>query len=483
MIPMRGGTARTPERGTDGGKVGRFAAMLGTPLLPWQQYVADVAGEIDPETGTYFYDTVILSTPRQCGKSTLVDATDTRNAQWGPGRYIYYLAQTGKDAGDHFRKYLEKLHAPECPLGAIALKPYRGMGNLSQTFVNGSVIMPKSVTRVAGHGVQGDKITLDEAFSLSEETGNAILDGFLPTTVTRLQATGVQPQLWITSTEGTAESTFFNKRLDECRAGSQSRRTCWFDFGLPPDADPENLDLIMRYHPAAGLLWNRDKLQDFREQWSNNPSGWARAFGNRRDVGLAERIIDADTWATTAVAPLEPSQLDGRPVVFAVAVDVDGTHTSISAGICNDDGTITAQLLEILDGTGYAPEEISRLCGKYHAPVVIDSKGTASDLSDRLHRLTDNTGDEALDFVDMDATDYLTIGQSFVSGLTNRIVFHATDADLDESTANSARKWSGDAWRISRRGSTGLTSPLESCMLAAWGAAHRPEEDGPLQIY
>ena len=49
---MRGGTARNPERGTDGGKVGRFAAMLGTPLLPWQQYVADVAGEIDPETGT-----------------------------------------------------------------------------------------------------------------------------------------------------------------------------------------------------------------------------------------------------------------------------------------------------------------------------------------------------------------------------------------------------------------------------------------------
>lgn len=115
--------------------------------------------------------------------------------------------------------------------------------------------------------------------------------------------------------------------------------------------------------------------------------------------------------------------------------------------------------------------------------MVIDSKGTASDLSDRLHRLTDKDGDETLEFVDMDATDYLTIGQSFVSGLTNRIVFHATDADLDESTANSARKWSGDAWRISRRGSTGLTSPLESCMLAAWGTAHRPEEDGPLQIY
>ena len=76
-----------------------------------------------------------------------------------------------------------------------------------------------------------------------------ILDGFVPTMATRLQATGVQPQLWITSTEGTADSTFFNRKLDECRAGDQSRRTCWFDFGLPPDADPEDLDMIMRYHP------------------------------------------------------------------------------------------------------------------------------------------------------------------------------------------------------------------------------------------
>ena len=82
-VPMRGGTARNLERRTDGAIVARFAELLGTPLLPWQRLVADVAGEIDPDTGTYFYDTVILSTPRQCGKSTLVDAWDTRNTQWG----------------------------------------------------------------------------------------------------------------------------------------------------------------------------------------------------------------------------------------------------------------------------------------------------------------------------------------------------------------------------------------------------------------
>ena len=128
MTPVRGGTPRNPDRKTDGPIVAKFARLLGTPLLPWQRMVADVAGEIDPDTGTYYYDTVILSTPRQCGKSTLVDAVDTRNSQWGPNRFIYYLAQTGKDAGDHFKKYLKTIQAS--PLSAITTRPYLGAGDL-----------------------------------------------------------------------------------------------------------------------------------------------------------------------------------------------------------------------------------------------------------------------------------------------------------------------------------------------------------------
>lgn len=474
MTPMRGGTARDASRPTDGGIVARFASLLGTPLLPWQRYVADVAGEIDPATGTYWYDTVILSTPRQCGKSTLIDATDTRNTQWGPDRYVYYLAQTGKDAGDHFKKYLRQIQAS--PLAAITRRPYLGAGDLRQPFTNGSVIMPKSVTKVAGHGVQGDKITLDEAFSLSREVGDTILDGFLPTTATRFKATGVQPQVWITSTEGTSESTFFNARLDACRMGDIPRRTCWFDWGLPDDDDPEDMTAIMRHHPAAGLLWGMDQLRDFHDQFKGNPAGWARAFGNRRDSGMAERVIPADLWDMTTVPPVEPNHVDGRTIVFAAAVDVDATHTSVSVGIGNPDGTITVQLLDVLDGTGSAPAYIRRVCDTYHAPVVMDSRGPGSDLHDRIAAMRDPYGEPAVRFVDMPAADYLAVGQAFVSGLQNGAIVHAADPALDDSAANSARAWSGDSWRVTRRGSTGLTSPLESCMLAAWGVNHLPEE-------
>lgn len=481
MIPIRGGTARNPDRETDGDVVAGFAKALGTELMPWQRLVADVAGEIDPDTGTYFYDTVILSTPRQCGKSTLVDAVDTRNALLGPNRFIYYLAQTGKDAAEHFKKYLKTIQAS--PLAPVTARPYLGAGDIRQPFVNGSVIRPQSVTKVTGHGLQGDKITLDEAFSLSEETGNMLLDGLAPTMSSRLAATGVQPQLWITSTEGTSESTFFNKRLDACRAGDQPRRTCWFDFGIPADADPEDLDIIMRYHPAAGILWKKPQLVDFREQFGDNAAGWARAYGNRRDAGVAERVIAADLWEATTVAPISADELDGRPVVFAAAVDVDATHTSISAGIAEPDGSVTVQLVKVLSGTGDAPRELVRLCERYHAPLVMDCKGPNADLHDRLAVQTDEIGEPLVKFIPMAAGDYLAVGQAFVSGLQNNAVKHAADAELDASAANCARTWSGDAWRVTRRGSNGLTSPLESAMIAAWGAIHRPSEVTKLQIF
>ena len=166
---MRAGTRRDPSRRTDGDVVAKTAELLGKPLLPWQRYVADVAGEIDETTGTYRYDTIVLTTPRQCGKSTLIDTEDTRNAQLGKDRKIYYLAQTGKDAEQHFKDYVKQLRSSR--LGQLAMKPRLSNGGMEQRFTNGSFIRPLAVTKVAGHGVQMDKFTLDEAFSLTEEAG------------------------------------------------------------------------------------------------------------------------------------------------------------------------------------------------------------------------------------------------------------------------------------------------------------------------
>lgn len=72
---------------------------------------------------------MVLSTPRQCGKSTLIDTEDTRNALLGPDRKIYYLAQTGKDAEKHFKDFVQQLSKSK--LAPFALKPRLSNGGWS----------------------------------------------------------------------------------------------------------------------------------------------------------------------------------------------------------------------------------------------------------------------------------------------------------------------------------------------------------------
>ena len=57
-----------------GGAVAQVAKALGTPLMPWQRMVADVALELDPATGRLAYRQIGLTVPRQSGKTTLLEA-------------------------------------------------------------------------------------------------------------------------------------------------------------------------------------------------------------------------------------------------------------------------------------------------------------------------------------------------------------------------------------------------------------------------
>lgn len=72
-----------------------IARTLGTPLIPWQAHVADVASERRAD-GSYEYQVVVVSVPRQTGKTTLLRAAGVHRCLLG--RDVFYTAQTGKDA-------------------------------------------------------------------------------------------------------------------------------------------------------------------------------------------------------------------------------------------------------------------------------------------------------------------------------------------------------------------------------------------------
>ena len=88
-------TVRT-DRESLGHEVAAVAAQLGQPLMPWQRQVADVALELLPGTHTPAYREVIVTVPRQAGKSSLVLCIELQRClRWPGAPRVAYSAQTG----------------------------------------------------------------------------------------------------------------------------------------------------------------------------------------------------------------------------------------------------------------------------------------------------------------------------------------------------------------------------------------------------
>src|SRR3990172_8331164 len=97
-------TQPTPGRGSLGWRLGNIGRELGTPLMGWQQYVADVGLDVDSDTGRLGFKEVMVWVMRQNGKTTLVlTAECARCLLWGREQRVAYTAQTGKEARSKFK--------------------------------------------------------------------------------------------------------------------------------------------------------------------------------------------------------------------------------------------------------------------------------------------------------------------------------------------------------------------------------------------
>jgi hypothetical protein len=207
------GTPRSPDRPTLGGAVAEAARRLGKPLMPHQRMMADVALELDPETGLLAFGEVIVIGPRQgTGKTELMLPVMTHRCvgfdealvRWvrdqlgvvvhppGPQR-VLYTAQTADAAREKWRDvHLERLK------GSPFYKPRRQFGyrlRLNQeamVWENRSMWSPGATTgKTAGTGDTLDVGVIDEGWS---RPNNRTELGMRPTMLTRPWR-----QLWVLS--------------------------------------------------------------------------------------------------------------------------------------------------------------------------------------------------------------------------------------------------------------------------------------------
>src|SRR5882724_7540862 len=200
-------TRRRPERPTFGGELVSIGSALRQPFMPWQRDAAMVGCEIDPATGLPAYREVIITVPRQQGKTTLYlswQINRCTSPRWAQPQRSAFTAQSGKDARDKWLDELFPLIRRSRKVMPLVGRIYEGMGNEYVRFRNGSLIRLLSTSTSSGHSKTLHQAVLDEIW---HDADNRREQGLRPAMITTADA-----QVLVCSTAGTDASVVLNRK-------------------------------------------------------------------------------------------------------------------------------------------------------------------------------------------------------------------------------------------------------------------------------
>ena len=467
----RWATRRTPGRRSFGRAVGKVAAALGTPLMPWQQLVADVALEV-LDDGSWAYRTVTCSTPRQSGKTTLVGPVHLHRALTVP-RPTYLTAQKRGDARDTWLDVVNRLRTS--PLSELA-RIRESNGDEGVWLPGGGAFRVFAPTEDALHGKANSLVTVDEGWAFDLAQGTALEQAILPTFTT----TG--GQLWMVSTAGHGRSAWLRHYVDTGRSAVESGAStghCHVEYGLD-DATAAAVaagldggaadraaafDLLLQHHPANGLTLDRGAIEQAARTMTTDQ--FLRAYGNVWTAS-ADRVIPDHVWQAALVDDA-PAPTPGL-VALAFDVAVDRSWRAVAAAWRDSStGPLRVDVIDCHPGTGWLAQRVRELSTRWR-PVGIgyDRAGPAVDVADELQR-------GGLQLQPTNGAEYAAACVAFLSGITERRTTHPGRAALDDAVGAAATRPLGDGgWAWARRHSSASIAPLVAATVAGWTFDHRP---------
>lgn len=470
--PARYATPRTPTRATFGAQVAVVSAALGEPLMPWQQQVADVALELDDERpGQWRYRTVVVTVPRQSGKTTLLRAVRVHRAISRPHQTILMTAQRGKDARKQWTKMHERVTSPASPIRQHA-HVRRSAGTEALTFPNRSSVSPFAPTPTSVHGDTVHLVDIDEAWAFGSEDGTALLEAVRPT-----QIAVPSRQLWIVSTAGTLASTMLREYVDRGRASvsDPSSRLAYFEWSAPDGADIYDPEVVAGFHPAAGFTQPLEDLMAEATAGGDDPDKarsaaavWRRSYCNLWAETEAPSEIDLDQLAATA--RLDPDTLPPHgEAVLGYEVAWDRSGASLWVGWRDDDGDRVVRLWQSAPGMTWVAEAVREAVRRLDPRAVVADDGGPTRLV-----TSDLTSDEddPVDVQPLRARDVSAATTGLLHALELGTFDHDGADTLTEQARGARLKSMGDLQVWDRRGSTGAIDAVIGLTVVLWGVDH-----------
>lgn len=478
--PPRWGTPRRPEFKTLGPQAAKVMQKLGFTPMPWQQYVLDVALEVDPDTGLFAYREVGLSVPRQQGKTQQILAVMVHRIMAWERQNVTYGAQNRLMAKKRWEdEFLETLDASSL-FGKY--RPRRTTG--SEAIIWGStrsLLGITSTTEKAAHGPPLDLGVIDEAFAHEDDR---LEQAFSPAMVTKPMA-----QLWWASAGGTDKSYWLNKKrtagrqlIEQMWATGAHPSTAYFEWFAPDDMPRDDPATWRATLPALGHTVTEAVIRSELEKL--DPGEFDRAYLNRtrKAAPPADPNVPTGKWVGLAD---EESMPRAAQLAFAVDVSQDRSHTSIGVASLREDGSVHLELVDRRAGTDWAVPALARL-SKLWDPLVVavaSSGAPAGSLIDDLVTAGITTPEDKDEphrghLAVVRTNDFVEACGQMADAMNQGTAVHTDQADLTAAVNGARTRRVGDAWALDRTSSLVDISPLVTVTLARWALLTR----GPLVL-
>lgn len=481
--------------------------------MPWQRHVVDVALELDPDTGELWYEEVVITVPRQSGKTTLIMAILVWRcvmlARSIGHQTCTYIAQSGKMARRKLErefavilraaKRFEEIQQSSRQRPTRANEWKLSMNNNGEhiLFGTGSYLGIDPPTEDAAHGDVLDMPVIDEAFSREDDLVEQAVDA---ATVTRWS-----PQTFIVSTVGNFKSIFLARKVIAGRKAVEdpTSRTCYMEWSVPEtEADWDKVEVWRRYLPALGHTITERRLLARLDKAKRNPdevdedgyepgvAGFKRGYLNiwpsfpNFGASGVDSELDVDKWEALAVKESENSDIVGH-VVIGVGVAKDGISAAIVLAGRRADGVVQIEVLEKASGTWWIEKRLRDFAEKWN-PVVVawDNGGPARVVSPELNRSAVQ-GSPPAEVLALTGREWSAACEAFKravegdpdDGEDHPRLRHLGDELMKDAVAGCLRRDSGQGWVWDLASSPADITPLIAATAALRAVELMPEPE------
>lgn len=423
-------------------------ARLGWGFDGWQ----DGAGRLilaKRADGSYAADTIVISIPRQVGKTYLVAAIIFALCLLNPGLTVIWTAHRKSTAAETFRQFDGMAQRPK--VAPHVRQVLRGKGDESIWFANGSRILFGARESGFGRGMTDvDILVFDEGQILKDD----VLED-----MGAAQNVAANPLTFVIGTPPRPKDPgeFFTLLRQEALDG-ESDGTLYIELSADRGCDPMDREQWRKANPSFPHRTSERAMLRLRKKLKNDDSWCREALGIWDDT--AHRVVvKASAWSDL----VDPGPPDGTKPT-GVAVDMShARQISISACWIEDDRAHCEEVWAGLDehaALAWLRERAGR-----RIPIAIDNLSPAASLAPALRargcRVNLTT-----------APDMARACGMWLGKVTAKALSHAGQKPVDDALAGARKRAIGTAggWGWDRADEETDISPVVSQTLALFAA-------------